>query len=471
MAIEVNVANGDRSTVLDLYHGTLKIVGRTWQTGDAEEHTTKKARGEYGADVAFSHFLPVMESFQLVGAGTSSQLRAEIRRLQDAIEGARKYRTDPLEDETWWWEVNAAGEPARRSLIYRGSLQPAAEPTVDPFLRRPSMKWQVALERHPFFEPLTGSSLSTLARSTTGGVYRYSGIPGAVPARISELVLHAPVDEMDIATTVWLGFRPKYDGTADFEPVWPLAEGTEGTDATVAADATAYSGERVTVSFATAAGWAQRVALRLYAVSGYHSPPWTGNNITHYRGRYLVLGRVKLSAANTAVGLRLKGKGQSPGGDQFITNTVWRLVPLGYVQIPAWGGFDPGLNWGHYSTWEVAVHAKRVEGAGSLYLDCLILIPQPHAVTVQGTTLGGAAPYDVRVLTLPDDRRVAFGYWEAAESAGETLTFSAPSLYIPPGDGVMVVAADYATGHVLDGTLSVSATYYPRWKSYREDTT
>jgi len=465
VAIEVNVANGDRSTVLDLYHGTLKIVGRTWQTGDAEEHTTKKARGEYGADVAFSHFLPVMESFQLVGAGTSSQLRAEIRRLQDAIEGARKYRTDPLEDETWWWEVNAAGEPARRSFIYRGSLQPAAEPTVDPFLRRPSMKWQVALERHPFFEPLTPSTFTATGLSTFGEKFAYSGVPGIVPARISQLLITGTdiVHPVNQASTVWVGFRPAYYGTAEFEPVWPLAEGGLGAfDESVEVDATTFSGERVTVTFATTPGWAFRVAMNVFMAATYYSH----TEYTHYKGRYLVLGRVKVSAANTTVSLRIDAAGVS--GETFITNTAWRTVPLGHVQIPRWGGV-PLSEPAYYASTGIWIYAKRVEGAGHLHLDCLTLIPQPYAATLWDVALNGPSSVDEYLLTLPDDRQFAYGF--TAPSSGGTTQFAARSCYLPPGDGIMVVAADHADGPEPGAELNVGVTYYPRWKSYREDTT
>ena len=185
-------------------------------------------------------------------------------------------------------------------------------------------------------------------------------------------------DETDIAKSkVWAGIRAQRNGNTGFIPKWEAEHGTNATDASDIADANASNGTAVAVTFATATDMTKRLSVLWSNIATA--------NYDHISGKYLVLGRMRLSAGTVEVATELRhgwigAAGlESSLGVSFVSAVTeagmvnYNLVPLGMADIPPTGDRDSvasgdgGTN-SALRSYGLSLYAERLSGAGQWYL-------------------------------------------------------------------------------------------------------
>jgi len=198
-------------------------------------------------------------------------------------------------------------------------------------------------------------------------------------------------------------------------------------------------------------------------------------------GSYLVLGSFSVDTGVSANVRLMAGWGggyaQYNGaivGETFLTEdtyanlgTSYFLYELGTVTIPIEGYRD---GWSgsatHLASWGFSLFAERVSGSGSIFFDCLILIPTDHLFKAKFSTF--VANGSVSVFTSPEgEQRVSY----LTSGGGPQLSpleFSINRWNYPIGGGLLVCAAQHnSNGIAISGTADVSIAMLPRWSSYR----
>jgi hypothetical protein len=459
-------------TGVDLLTGPIRLARGGYQPATTTEGGGFTPRPYEGAPT-FSNFERVVEVIDVIGVGTQEELIAAEAEIQELLDQARLWFLNPVQVDSVWLEWTVNGEEtdtisyeygAKRALIYRGRFVLNMPDRFDGGFLNSEVFGQIVIERSAFWENcyrkssgFTGGPSGELIDISSLQAYR-----GTVPARLAALSVSSFAD---YATDFWVGIRSEGMGDTDFEPVWECEDGTNGTDASDAVDATASGGDKVTVSFSSSESLEERMSI---TIDEAHS----GSDSSHFVGRYLVLARCKVGSS-TVCGLKMfYGYSATPYGTQeeiYIDNTVWQLVELGEVQFP------PHRTSRYIASWldnmddiTISLHAERISGSGSLDLDCLILIPSEHLLTIKD--LGDGATLPVAALyTLEDGTQVLF---DALISPSVELysqgQFSARNWVLPGDCAFMVTAFQRAgTAHSLTDAIDVTVEYYPRWKIYR----
>ena len=271
----------DEAAKVDLLGGGLQLLRVTWIPKPAAD----------GREV--------IETFDLAGLGGNADIIAELGRIEDLLEKARRWPLNPVQVGGTWLEWGIDAEPrvpaeigyaSKRAWVYGGDLQVTAPKGLPGPLMEEKIAARLALRRHGVFE-----NLEPITDSYTGYAfgteYTLTGISesGTVPGRIQKATISAGVG-CDVQE-YWVGIRPVNAGVSGFSPVWELAAGIPGTDASAITDATTYSVYRVQVTFATETGLDERVSVD--AVHAHAATPeWE-----HWRGRSMVLVRAKVASS------------------------------------------------------------------------------------------------------------------------------------------------------------------------------
>ena len=459
MATVFRIANADQTSTIDLLAGTLKLQDHSWTT-----HTSVPGMsygpGLFGGQGSFTGYGNVIESFSLVGDTTVSAIATAVVGLEEVAAEVRRGQSGKQYSDTWWLEWNADGESPKRSLIHALSLAYPAGICYGPLVEQGTIKVDVAITRHPMWESTTGLTLSGSGLSCNGGTLTYGAQPGTEMARLSKVEGTFSVSSGSIVE-MWLGIRPLNAGLTTFVPVAEVEAVINGTDATDQADGEApadpsSSDNYVQVSFATTTTLAKRSTFSGGAFVGTGSP-----NYRHLAGRYLVLVRARVSAGTIGVQMRAGYAVLQNHDEVYVENTSYMLHCLGEIAIPPWT--DKAVTEANYcELYIIELWAERVSGAGTLDLDCVILMPSEHLLYYgNGNGVNGE---DVRLYTLPDDQYL--GYEEYARA----LSVATSDWRLPPEGGMLVFAGQGSTAHVLANTMSVTMTVYPRWLSFRHDT-
>ena len=446
-------------TIVDLHAGTLKLEAESWSTRTAPMEGNYK-HTKFGAQPQFDHLGVMVENFGLIGDDTVANLITGHNNIMAVLEKARLYHEDPLQSNSWWLEANANGESAKRALLYEGSLQALTGVGLDPLMATKKLRLGCSLSRHPLWETVTPTTETHATNvSLTGGMWVPSTIPvGTCPGRIATWKMTGTGGTT--VTRIWSGIRPTYNGTAGFIALQECETGTEGTDAVDTLGGATDSGDRyVLVNFATVTTMANRLTKYVNQMGG---------TISHYKGRYLVLLRCKVSAGTIAVQMKMGLPGTSTtalaeSAPVYLTNTAYQLIDLGEVQIPPYGVRETtSTAWG---TMQLQFWAERVAGAGTLTMDAFILMPSEHMI--YGNELTIAAPEGssgFSAYTHADDTYRVETLTDVPYSVTEYLVREP---YWPVEGGIMVCAGETAAGHDLVITIKPSLTVFPRWYNFR----
>ena len=444
----------DEAAKVDLLGGGLQLRRGTWIPKPAAD----------GREV--------IETLYLAGLGGNADIIAELGRIEDLLEKARRWPLNPVQVGGTWleWGIDAeprvpaeSGYASKRAWVYGGDLQVVAPKGLPGPLMEEKIAARLALRRHGVFENLEPVTDSYTGYAF-GTAYTLTGISesGTVPGRIQKATISAGVG-CDVQE-YWVGIRPVNAGVNSFSPVWILSDGVAGTDASDITDATTFDVYRVQVTFATETGLAERVSVDTVQAHAA-TPEWD-----HWRGRYMVLVRAKVDSS-TECGMVLhygdRHGSQTALEEVFLDNTSWKLIELGEVTIPP-GGYREayevsGDDLIKYFTF--SVYAERLSGTGYLHLDSLYLIPTDcyaHGI-FDAEDVSGC---ELAIFTTPDDRQDArmVAYSTQYTLQGETVL---SNWVLPVDPGVLVVAGQEMTQHNLLDTYDVDLTWFPRWPLFR----
>lgn len=388
--------------------------------------------------------------------GTShDNVAALVQGLDEMRWRADEYVRDRSQQYAVWLHAQLSGETGeRRAMARQVGVEWLSEHYSGEMVGfRPGLR--VAVEREPYWERTSATTeVETGSLSTLGGVYDYTASPAAdvvgdVPARLNRLYAWESGSNLSV---LWAGFRSvnKHGSLASFDPCWGVSEGTEDTDTSSVADATAQGGTRVEVTFATEAGWARR---------GYDVMQIGDSSRPGEKGPFLMLLRAKVDAGTEAdvklvrfhVGVDDDGVWTEP---KRITATGWTIHPLGLWENE--GG--PMLEY-----W-----ARRVSGAGSLHLDCIVFIPtDEYFLFAEGTSILGHTNISnsLQFYTRADNSIVGYA---AGLGGVDVYDVEAEGVGVPVGDGRLVVCAARADrASTLGDSLTLKMGHYPRWCNLR----
>lgn len=440
----------DGTTEIDFLASTLFAVGEGWQSAE-------------------SGLEPVWETFDLAGNITDANLRTAQSNLEKLFRQARRYIDNPVENNPVWLYFSSEGESAKRALVLDGSSRISASGRSSPLLGAGGTLMSLAIKRAPFYENTSGTAIANSGVSTLGGSWAVGSASGDVDSRISELKVTTSATVVTL-TELWVGLRDVRNGTTGFISVWEAEAGVNDVDAADAADAGASGGNRVTISFATVAGMAQRFSVRWFDVQ-------TVGNWDDLAGDYLVLGRFKLDAITTEVRMQLRSgwAGSTLGADVVSdvyfsavddnTLTNYQLHPLGRVSIPPTGNRDGVMNT-NLKNYMMQIHAERLSGSGALHFDCLALVPAERLAYINYGNINAASGGYVGMYSGPDDLEYAVMNTATAGLIGQ-VEFLLENWGYPVGGGLLVVAAQENGSHTLNKTVDLAGTIYPRWRLYR----
>lgn len=469
MAAILRLITNDGLVYADLLNGVLKLRAGLWATRAAVAEGEFKPAG-YGAQFEFKQYGTLSESFELFGEGTVSALRTACYKIDQLLEIARRWHLGQEFTNCVWLEWAGEGENARRALIYNGALEISSTLGASPLQESGYLNARLTLTRHPFWEASAGEWLNPGALNCTGG---YAAITPTwsytAPARIYNSILNG-VSGSGTLYRIWAGIRENLAGVSDFTSIAECEDGTLGTDAALGSESGASptgstTDNKVTVSFSTVTTNAKRVTISLST--------FCSGDTDHMIGRYLVLVRCKAGASTTVAlearaGATLQGDPPDTNRPAYLDNTSWRLIEAGEVLFPPTGRSMPSFGC------ELQLWAERISGSGSLTLDAVILIPSRHLLKIEGADCHYVAytpplpnvSYPVHVYRDPNEQIDATADISSG-AADEPLVWEEHDWYLPMGGGLLVIACERETEHVLTDELEPQIYIYPRYATYR----
>jgi hypothetical protein len=467
---EILKIQDDNDKSYNLLTGTIRLI----RGGYAQKTAVPNFEHDglpYGGSAGFVKFQPMAEVIQVAGTESPTNLLAAERNIQGLLERARDYFTDPLQPAAVWLYNTSQGEyvqapdnHSKRALIYHGTLAIDNPDKFTGSFLNTSLFGQLVIMRHPLWEDADGTAFiddNVGVWADTSDMSGDAKYMGNAPARVAALTISGFTNNI---TKLWFGIRPAYKGFTDFDPMWELENGTNGTDTTTQTVTGASGGDAKRVTFSTAT-LTRRVTIQL-------SQAHTVSNYIHFMGRYLVLCRCKVDAS-TECGIRMHhGFVDTPYAAQeevLIDNTAWQLIELGEVTIPPRGWRAAGsFFYDNLSGYAIGLDAERLSGTGYLYLDALYFIPAEYMIAAQGLSNSFVPIFSV--ITTPDDQVYSLVRSTAADSIPRlNPAVAAPNWWIPVDPGFAVVAAQPDTDHSLTETCDLTFNYRPRWKTYRTE--
>lgn len=410
----------------------------------------------------------ITETIRLMGQGTQEQLIAAVRDLGRAVDRAREWVKNPWQYYTTWLECSLEAEPgsysaeaAKHAPIFDGAIRWVKRDDFNfPYVDTGYLEIDLVLERGPW-EAVASINRSKTSWVSWGDVWTPGAVYGDQPARLRLLTFHnttTPCYEF------WIGYRETDQGYGDFNPLWELEDGTNGTDASDTSDGTASGGYKVVVNFATVTDWEERSRITLSEAQG-------AVNWDDFKGRFVVLLRCKVGAS-TVCGIQLKhgyedDPDQVAGVKVLIDHTSWKLIELGQVANPTWGYREFSHDYDNPATWEMRIEANRESGSGSLDLDALYLVPADHYAHVEHVGTGTLSDAMLVAMVSPDDRPLV--YLGATTQPVAAIEAEYTGLEVPIDLGFLVGAAQTKTAHSLTDQFAAYMLYFSRYSLYNAD--
>lgn len=439
-------------------------------------------KAQSGFPVPGQRAQPVVERLtMLCDAGSHNALAGYFQTLDQARRWAPAYIADPTVSDVGdydkvWLHVKMDNESGERRALVRAIGMKWLSNQIASADGAPESRVRVQLdiEREPWWEAL--SATSWLGQSEASGacvVYDYtnsgaSPVVGDVPARIRHMTIRSDATGSRVGR-LWIGLRSedKHNTLDDFEPIWECEDGTPGTDAALAADATASptggGNTKVTVTPGTAT-WAKRLTITLGDVTSADY-----NNL----GFYLWLLRYKLSAGSSTWDAQLRFGYSGMADDDFVRgdiveldNSSWDYIEMEAKMLPVRGRFYTAvLEVGN----TVQIWARRTSGGANLDLDCLVPLTVDEGwLKIEDVDLAAGSVENLSVSEHPD------GFLQAREwdTSGilAVATLGGDNFRLPVGDGRMyVVYAGPTDSDLTTGGISFlsGSGFVERWANLR----
>ncbi len=417
---------------------------------------------------------PVWDTFSLVGRGnTEGELGTAIYNLQNFCRKAREYSNNISWTDKLWMHWKPEGGAEVRTLVTNGELVIQSDPGqggLGPLLNSDGFAYvTLALEHMPWWEETSYGTATAAAVQMAGGTATGLSVTrGDLSSRINILELGnytgTALDD------VWIGIRPAYSGTASFKSRWECEYGTNvsttyGTASDVA-DAAAINGTAVQCTFADNTTMGQRFRIGAWSV--------IGSATDDMAGRYLALGRLKCGTSTEFLVDLYHGMGQlgsTPQGIELVgetkvSNNLYKLVELGNVQMPPPGMkiFDDIIAKGYDTYVEPYLYlfAQRISGTGNLWMDCIILIPSDHLLTIKNAGYSNGAFDLLEYCSGSDGKSIVFRYNSSAAHS-EIVEHSVNDFTWPADNGLMILAGQGTVTHQGTALVAVTLNSYPRY--------
>jgi len=409
---------------------------------------------------------PVTDVLNLVVTGTTGDtLATYLRNLDHKVRQVQEFWEGPQEPGGVWLRAQLTSETKARQAFIREAALSLGESIFTPYTDASSVirKLALSLVRQPFWEATTPENTSVIT-NCLGGTLAATPflVTGDVPARVPYLSASA-IGGVTLREW-WLGFRSTRYGTlANFVPSWDLglAAITRGTDTIQqggVGDATG-GGNVSRCNFATDATLVMRARAMLSTITA---------NAADQRGRFHVLLRAKVTDNTTvchvqmADGYNAAASFRTQQGYQVIDGAVttsWYLYPVGTITIPPTRVYSGSPN---FTTYAIAINASRASGAGSLDMDCLILIPHN-----EGAIHGEAPAVATNCAFYTRENETVDGYTTSAVSPVDGMGVDCQNWGCPINTVMWVFAAQRATSQVSTDTATVAMYRYHRWRTLR----
>jgi hypothetical protein len=329
-------------------------------------------------------------------------------------------------------------------------------------------EYSIGVERMPYWENLHNSRNQWQALSNVDcitGKAALNNVDGDVASRIG--CMEIMPQSFNRRGQFWAGFKSaRMSDPGYFASVWSCALGDAiSADTFGTVTASAVSGTALACTFGTTSALTLRSIIKVSDVTSY---------ISDQRGSYNVLLRCYLSSTSAQVRIVY---GYYNDSFNYFVNPVYRsLVPidttlLGYQMYDVGQVTIPPQRSNALTDWSnmaIGIEAERTGSQGTLYLDCLKLIPvDDGAIKVTGDAFSGTDK--VRVYHYGDDTVVSEQIDEASGTAlasPATVTgalVSSPINWgLPLGSGYLIFANN--SGSIGD-KCNVSFDVVPRFRT------
>ena len=421
---------------------------------------------------------PIWESFTIL---IESGVESAVEQLDGYAESVQKALEDATWDDPIYLFVKTANETNfRRSLVLDMEMDFKYRNMYGPLLDIDKLQFILSVKREADWEGTTKiSEGSVTGLAIEGSVTALSSVGGGTrKGRVARLRL----DENTVTTSMkewWIGIRRPRAGVSDFDPFMDAAQGTTYANASVVSDTnTINSSDAIQTDFSADADMRLRLKLLLNDLSIV--------NPDHFQGRYLVLGRMKLTnghvdnvaAVYIITGINGEGRRHETvyitpipaGGD--IGTVGYRLYELGEITFP--GSFattgDGTAENSLYDATGISLYAEAVATGidFDLVIDGFLLIPLDHYVGIKGLApvsletnpqlknMGWAEGTDA-VTGSPRGHvdEMKFENWGSPVESGSILVIAAA----PDPDRAIQTVGDTIDISILD--------VYNRYKGYR----
>lgn len=320
------------------------------------------------------------------------------------------------------------------------------------------------------------SPLDTTLTTTLMEAIAMPGLVGDAPGRLSNITLRGTAGPgVDHVFGAYVAFRSeKRHGTlANFVPVWELEDGTaNGADTSSVARAGASGGNVMATDFSALATFSARVYIEFDDVTA---------NFSDNYGRFVVLYRGQVDAATTSCTVRVDlrpatativSADPTVNGVAFTVDndSTWRVYDTGLVvQLPPSATHTiMDIN----ELYGFTVSASRESVAGTLYSDCLVLVPIDEYMLYYKfpdvRTVGAPGEYvQTRFYVGPDD---STGVYQITSASAYVVSIDIPYTEgdgVPPGDSyIYFLIYDSGSGdNTLTSDTTVTMDIYPRYHS------
>lgn len=455
----LRIATVDRATYVDINSSAIYIRTGTWRTTPEPENGT------------------ITETFELAFTGNDATIRSALDTLSKMVQRVVDWNVDGIVEASVWWEENSAGESTtmKRSLITDISFAPSQEGPYTQLLGVNAAFYSVMVVHRDVFEDSdTMSEATNSSVSTLGGTASKGTVAGSADGRIAGMRITS--GQSDHISKLWIGFRSLYGQTSDniianFSPLFEAESGSKnvGSWITVADSNTSPNGlannawEYTTIptSLNAAADW-------------YYSRPMTASNSVYARGKYIILGRMKVDAGTVGVEFCYGHDCESATPKsifrnemQYVSNTAWSLVELGSYRYPMYDR-SISMETTFYDTGRFGLRVMQISGTtNSFRLDCILLIPSDRLIKATGC-INFSSAYT--------------GFWQTEDDnvVGMNINTSLMGNYYPTSDpeftvtdwarpwdgGILYFAGERSGGHTLGDVLNVSIMFRNRYRAF-----
>lgn len=418
----------------------------------------------------------IIETLTLYVSGqTQDNIASSIHTLEDWIKKVN-FSHDSVAPYQVWLRAQDTFEtlPRQAMVLEMSGLILDPHPTLNFDVKLSNNNYMVTqyvltIRRTPFWEDTSGHVTSLTGINCIGGSSVLgASIYGDVPARLRGNEFVPQADGTAYYQNYWAGFRTSRFGVlANFKSVWSLdLSSTLSADTTVAADATAYDGNKLTCAFTTTAADALRSSITLTDISAVPADN---------RGNYTVLLRAKTDSGSTTVNAYIKygiGTGQVKRTPITISGTTWKFYEVGTIAIPA--SNLPLITGLDFSNMGVSLYLQRTSVAGTIDLDCYVMIPIDEA-SIKGTFSDQYNhPYTLVTSVRADGLTTSFGYFitNGVMKIPAEVKLNQWSIPVNNEAPLLVFAAQgNAAGSVKGKTLLWDCSYVPRYRSLRGNLT